>query len=204
MFQLSDRQVRRLSAGRPRAKPVLDRQIARVYPGCMCGRYTNTAGIDELNDHFAVPLKDDAGTKRFNIAPTEEVLALVAPEDRVEPRLLRWGLVPSWSKDLKGAQKLINARMESVTLSPAYRGLIGKGSRRALQVADGYFEWLKPERRGEPRQPFFFQVDGGCRLRSRRCGRSRRSTGSGSRASRCSRAMPPRTGWRGASTIGCR
>ena len=127
----------------------------------MCGRYTNTAGIDEINDHFAVQLKDDVGTRRFNIAPTEEVLALVAPKGEVEPRLLRWGLIPSWSKDLHGAQKLINARMESVNLSPVYRGLIGKGSRRALQVADGYFEWLKPERRGEPRQPFFFQVDGG-------------------------------------------
>jgi putative SOS response-associated peptidase YedK len=127
----------------------------------MCGRYTNTAGIDEINDHFAVALKDDAGTRRFNIAPTEEVLALVAPDGEVEPRLLRWGLVPSWSKDLKGASRLINARIESVMSSPVYRGLIWRGSRRALQVADGYFEWLKPERRGEPRQPFFFQVDGG-------------------------------------------
>jgi putative SOS response-associated peptidase YedK len=60
-----------------------------------------------------------------------------------------------------GAQKRINARVESVASSPVYRGLIGEGSRRALQLADGYFEWLKAERRGEPRQPFFFQVDGG-------------------------------------------
>ena len=36
-----------------------------------------------------------------------------------------------------------------------------KASRRALQVADGYFEWLAPERRGEPRQPFHFRVDDG-------------------------------------------
>lgn len=132
-----------------------------AYPGCMCGRYTNTAGIDEINDHLGVPLKDDVGTRRFNVAPTEEVLALVAPNGEVEPRLLRWGLVPSWRTDLKGASRLINARMEWVTSSPVYRGLIGKGSRRALQVADGYFEWLKAERRGELRQPFFFQVDSG-------------------------------------------
>src|SRR2546426_11906124 len=56
---------------------------------------------------------------------------------------------------------MINARMETVASSPAYRNLIPRGSRRALQLADGYFEWLKPERRGEPRQPVFFQVDGG-------------------------------------------
>ena len=56
---------------------------------------------------------------------------------------------------------MINARMETVASSPAYRRLIPRGARRALQLADGYFEWLKPERRGEPRQPFHFQVDGG-------------------------------------------
>ncbi len=56
---------------------------------------------------------------------------------------------------------MINARMETVATKPAYRDLIPKASRRALQLADGYFEWLKPEQRGEPRQPFYFQVDGG-------------------------------------------
>jgi putative SOS response-associated peptidase YedK len=132
----------------------------------VCGRYTNTAGVEELNARFSVPIAGDAGTHRFNIAPTEEVLAIVAPKGEPEARLLRWGLVPPWAKDLKGAAKMINARMETVTTRPAYRSLVPKGSRRALQLADGYFEWLKPEQRGGrskagPRQPFFFQVDGG-------------------------------------------
>jgi putative SOS response-associated peptidase YedK len=56
---------------------------------------------------------------------------------------------------------MINAKIETVTRSPAYRRLVPKGARRALQIADGYYEWLKPERRGEPRQPFLFRVDGG-------------------------------------------
>ena len=127
----------------------------------MCGRYTNTAGAEELNDRFRVPISGDAGTHRYNIAPTEEVLAIVSPRGEPEARLLRWGLVPPWAKDLKGGAKMINARMETVDTTPAYRGLIPKASRRALQLADGYFEWLKPEKRSEPRQPFFFQVDGG-------------------------------------------
>src|SRR2546421_1842573 len=127
----------------------------------MCGRYTNTAGPEELNDRFRVPITTDAGTRRFNVAPTEEVLAIVAPKGDAEARLLRWGLIPPWAEDLKGGGRMINARMETVTSTPAYRALIPKASRRALQIADGYFEWLKPERRGEPRQPFFFQVDGG-------------------------------------------
>ncbi|MCL2769149.1 MAG: SOS response-associated peptidase [Solirubrobacterales bacterium] len=125
----------------------------------MCGRYTNTRGPEELNDRFHVPIESDAGTRRFNIAPTEEVLAIVAPKGEREARLLRWGLVPSWARELGGAQKMINARMESVTTSPAHRRLIPTATRRALQLADGYYEWLKPERRSEPRQPFFFQVD---------------------------------------------
>ena len=120
----------------------------------------------ELNDRFRVPIESDAGTHRFNIAPTEEVLAIVTGLDGHAARMLRWGLVPPWAKDLKGSGRLINARMETVTTTPAYRALIPKGSRRALQLADGYFEWLAPERRGSraelgPRQPFFFQVDGG-------------------------------------------
>jgi putative SOS response-associated peptidase YedK len=127
----------------------------------MCGRYTNTAGVQELNDRFRVPITSDAGTHRFNIAPTEEVLAIVSPRGEPEARMLRWGLVPSWATDLKGSYKLINARMETVQRTPAYRRLIPNASRRALQLADGYFEWLKPERDSGPRQPFFFQVDGG-------------------------------------------
>jgi putative SOS response-associated peptidase YedK len=127
----------------------------------MCGRYTNTAGPEELNDRFRVPIDGDAGTRRFNVAPTEEVLAIVAPKGEPEARLLRWGLVPSWAHELKGQAKMINARIETVTTKAAYRRLIPRGERRALQLADGYFEWLKPEKRGQPRQPFFFQVDGG-------------------------------------------
>ena len=127
----------------------------------MCGRYTNTAGPEELNERFRVPIPSAQGTGRFNIAPTEEVLAIVAPKGEPHARMLRWGLVPHWSKDLKGAARMINARMETVTTKPAYRELIPRASRRALQIADGYYEWLKPEKRSEPRQPFFFQVDGG-------------------------------------------
>ena len=127
----------------------------------MCGRYTNTAGVEELNDRFNVPITGEAGTRRYNVAPTEEVLAIVAPKGEPEARLLRWGLVPTWAKDLKGAARMINARIETVTTTPAYRRLVPRGQRRALQIADGYFEWLKPERRGEPRQPFLFRVDGG-------------------------------------------
>ncbi len=133
----------------------------------VCGRYTNTAGPEELNDRFRVPIAGTAGTGRYNVAPTEEVLAIIAPKAEQQAALLRWGLIPSWgASDLKGSAKMINARMETVLRKPAFRRLIPSASRRALQLADGYYEWLKPEQRGGrsqagPRQPFHFQVDGG-------------------------------------------
>jgi putative SOS response-associated peptidase YedK len=127
----------------------------------MCGRYTNTAGVQELNERFKVPFPGEQGTRRYNIAPTEEVLAIVSPKGEPEARLLRWGLIPPWASDVKAAYKMINAKLETVTERPAYRSLIPKGSRRALQLADGYYEWLKPEHRKAPRQPFLFRVDGG-------------------------------------------
>jgi putative SOS response-associated peptidase YedK len=127
----------------------------------MCGRYTNTAGVQELNERFKLPFPDDRGTHRYNIAPSEEVLAIVSPKGRPEAQLLRWGLIPPWSNDVKGAYKMINAKLETVTSRAAYRKLIPKASRRALQIADGYYEWLKPERRDTQRQPFLFRVDGG-------------------------------------------
>ncbi len=129
----------------------------------MCGRYTNTAGPEELNDRFHAAIVGAEGTHRYNVAPTEEVLAVVLDESAASGRraeLMRWGLVPSWSTEIKGPL-LINARMETVTEKPAYRRLVPRAARRALQLADGYYEWLKPERRGERRQPFHFKVDGG-------------------------------------------
>jgi len=132
----------------------------------MCGRYTNTAGPEELNERFRIPIASDAGTRRFNIAPTEEVLAIVRRREGPSAEMLRWGLVPPWAKDLKGGARMINARMETVSTTPAYRRLIPRADRRALQIADGYFEWLKPEQSAVrsklgPAQPFLFRVDGG-------------------------------------------
>jgi putative SOS response-associated peptidase YedK len=108
-----------------------------------------------------VPIAGPEGTHRYNIAPTEQVLAIVKRKGEEHSELMRWGLVPSWATEIKGHPLMINARMETVTSTPAYRRLIPRGERRALQLADGYYEWLKPEKRGEPRQPFLFRVDDG-------------------------------------------
>jgi putative SOS response-associated peptidase YedK len=128
----------------------------------MCGRYTLSARPETISSALNVPVEEiEGGTGRYNVAPSEQVLAVTEHDGQRKVELMRWGLVPPWSKDLKSSYKLINARVETAATSPAYRALAPKASRRALQIADGYYEWLKPEKRGEPRQPFHFQVDGG-------------------------------------------
>ena len=78
-----------------------------------------------------------------------------------EARAMRWGLIPPWAKDAKIAYKMINARAETVDQKNAYRRLIADADRRALLIADGFYEWLRPEDRKQPRQPFRFSLTDG-------------------------------------------
>jgi len=75
---------------------------------------------------------------------------------------MRWGLIPAWAKDAKIAYRMINARSETVEEKGAYKRLIATAERRALILADGFYEWLRPEDRKQPRVPFRFTLaDGG-------------------------------------------
>src|SRR5262245_2817963 len=133
----------------------------------MCGRFTNSRRkSDEIQERLAERLgvsqpKSDRGFERFNVAPTQEVLAVVEDRDGRRIDLLRWGLVPSWAKDMKVGYKMINARAEMLAQRPAYRGLVAKAHHRCLVLADGYYEWQKPEDTRQPRRPFHFSAEGG-------------------------------------------
>lgn len=106
----------------------------------MCGRYSLKASPDELKR--ALGLEAPPGYHpRYNIAPTQEVLAVTAEEDGTHPRLLRWGLVPFWADDPAIGNRMINARAETVAEKPAYRGAFAR--RRCLVVADGFYEWQR-------------------------------------------------------------
>ncbi|HEX6115673.1 MAG TPA: SOS response-associated peptidase [Solirubrobacterales bacterium] len=145
----------------------------------MCGRYTLTKKEhDTLADRFEAKLAgqlqerakeeqekghEPPGTGRFNVAPTQEVLAVVRDKDDAERemRLLRWGLLPVWAKDLKAGYKMINAKAETILEKRTYKPLVGKGHHRCLILADGFYEWMKAEDPKQPRQPVRFTVDGG-------------------------------------------
>jgi putative SOS response-associated peptidase YedK len=131
----------------------------------VCGRYTITTNLGKtITDRFGVaggdgPVPETLG--RFNVCPTEPI-AIVAGEDgsrRV--RTVRWGLVPPWARALGKGFEPINARSETAAAKSPFAALMDRADRRCLVVADGWYEWLRPERKGEPRVPFRYTVDGG-------------------------------------------
>ncbi|WP_457965938.1 SOS response-associated peptidase [Arthrobacter sp. D1-29] len=114
----------------------------------MCGRYVMSKATGDLLAHFeARDVEGSPPPPSWNVAPTQDVPIITEKldEDSVERRLLiaRWGLVPSWAKDVKIGCKLINARSESILDKPAFRK--AAITRRALIPADGYYEWEKTE-----------------------------------------------------------
>jgi putative SOS response-associated peptidase YedK len=119
----------------------------------MCGRYASARRPDDLVSYFEVEEPpEEVLPPSWNVAPTDPVYAVVQRETR-QLRVLRWGLVPSWSKDAKGAARMINARQESVKEKPAFRKAFA--TRRCLLPADGYFEW---KQLGTEKQPWYLSA----------------------------------------------
>lgn len=122
----------------------------------MCGRFGQFTPVEELARQFeldeTVPL-----TPRYNISPTQPAaLVRVEPETgRRRLDLLRWGLIPSWSRELPKTV-FINARSDTVFDKPAFRSAVKK--RRGLIPADGFYEWKKE---GRKKQPYFIRLTQG-------------------------------------------
>jgi putative SOS response-associated peptidase YedK len=92
---------------------------------------------------------------RYNIAPTQQVLTVVNEGERLG-EMMRWGLVPSWAKDIKIGNRMINAVSETAASKPAFRSAFRR--RRCLVLADGFFEWRKE---GKKRVPLYFSQKSG-------------------------------------------
>jgi putative SOS response-associated peptidase YedK len=118
----------------------------------MCGRYAQRTDPKKLAKEFKVA-EAPAVEPRYNIAPTQEVLAVNETGDGREMRFFRWGLVPSWAKDTSMGARLINARCETVAEKPAFRQAFKQ--RRCIIPADGFYEWQRTAGR---KQPFFFRM----------------------------------------------
>ena len=128
--------------------------------GAMCGRYASSRGAHDLAAHFDVaetPAQELPPS--YNVAPTDPVYGVVQRASMRRLVVLRWGLVPSWATDTRGAARLINARRETVRDKPAFRAAFA--SRRCLLPADGYYEW---QRDGTRKQPYFLSSRDGAPL----------------------------------------
>ena len=106
----------------------------------MCGRYSLTSKLNNLQARFDFEAGSLVYRPRYNVAPTQEVLAVVN-DGRNRAGFLRWGLVTSWAKDPRIGSRMINARAETVAEKPAFRQALRK--RRCLVLADGFYEWKK-------------------------------------------------------------
>ncbi|MBX3086386.1 MAG: SOS response-associated peptidase [Anaerolineae bacterium] len=105
----------------------------------MCGRYTLTATPDQLALHFDATLPQDF-SPRFNAAPTQQ-LPVLLNKDPHQFEMLRWGLVPSWSKGIDNKYSMINARSETLTEKPSFKKALEQ--RRCIVPADSFYEWKK-------------------------------------------------------------
>lgn len=114
----------------------------------MCGRYT-LSDPGDLLEELAVQTTAQL-TPRFNIAPTQEVLAVRQDDSGRHSVGLRWGLIPFWAKDASIGQRMINARSETVAEKPSFKHALKR--RRCLIPADGFYEWVKA---GKAKQPYF-------------------------------------------------
>lgn len=133
----------------------------------MCGRYASSASQEFLEDVFDLDEVVAPPRASWNVAPTDQVPAVIERAGAEGPRrklvALTWGLVPSWSKDARGGARMINARVETVATKPAFRKAFA--TRRCLLPADGFYEWEETGARqgGKPvKQPYFVHpADGG-------------------------------------------
>jgi putative SOS response-associated peptidase YedK len=118
----------------------------------MCGRFYLDVMQDELEAYLGLESITVSIKPRYNIAPSQDILAVVFQAQTAELRSFRWGLIPSWAKDEKIGFKCINARAETVAAKPAFRAAFK--SRRCLIPCSGFFEW-KTE--NKIKQPYCFR-----------------------------------------------
>ncbi|HUS60988.1 MAG TPA: SOS response-associated peptidase [Acidimicrobiales bacterium] len=122
----------------------------------MCGRYVSSLPAASLAAYLRVDeIRSETLAPNWNVAPTDQVMTAATSKTDGLRKLgtMRWGLVPSWAKDVKVGAKMINARADTLLTKPAFRNLVAR--RRCIIPADGFYEWLK--RDDGTKQPVFIR-----------------------------------------------
>lgn len=124
--------------------------LCTLYPKCsfaMCGRFIQDSPFPVLLQEFDLRSAEVEILPRYNIAPTQDVFAVIN-EDGNRLTRCRWGLIPPWAKDPAIGNRMINARAETVAEKPSFRRSFR--NHRCLVVATGFYEWRKDEARKIP------------------------------------------------------
>ena len=123
----------------------------------MCGRFVYAAQCDENQLAFPQVVFPNEIPLRYNIAPGQDITAIA---NTAEPRAdaFKWGLIPSWAKDHKIGNRLINARGETLAEKPSFRTAFKR--RRCLIPATGFYEWQRnPD--GKTKTPMYIALKSG-------------------------------------------
>lgn len=126
----------------------------------MCGRFSRKATLQAIVDEFEIEEVSGTIEPSYNIAPGQEIAVILKDESR-KLGLLKWGLIPAWSKDPKIGYRMINARAETLAEKPSFKHPLRR--KRCLIVADGFYEWKKEGKQKIPmyiflkdQKPFVF------------------------------------------------
>jgi len=114
----------------------------------MCGRFYLVASAAELKKKFSLEQRLDL-VSRYNIAPTQSSLIIRGEAKSRSVHMARWGLVPSWSRDLSLGARMINASAEEIEDKPVFREAFT--GQRCLVPTNGFYEW---QTRGARKQPY--------------------------------------------------
>ena len=121
----------------------------------MCGRFVSASPPDQIARYFDAAAPEALLEPSYNVAPTNDVYAVLADGGVRRVDAFHWGLVPVWAKDPKVGARMINARAETLAEKNAYKAAFRR--RRCLIPADGFYEWKK-DPAAPPKakkQPFF-------------------------------------------------
>jgi putative SOS response-associated peptidase YedK len=122
----------------------------------VCGRYTLKTPVDTLVKQFGIDEYPSSITPSYNIAPTQEVAAVIAEDEKRKLQMLKWGLIPSWADDPSIGNRMINARAETVSEKPSFRKAFRQ--RRCLILTDGFYEWQRVQ---GGKQPYYMNMKDG-------------------------------------------
>src|SRR3712207_6718394 len=164
----------------------------------MCGRYTLKTPVEELAEEFGFGASSVELPPNYNVAPTQQVAAVLEEGGERRLEMLRWGLIPSWADDPGIGSRMINARSETAPEKPSFRRAFRE--RWCLIPDDGFYEW---RRKNGTKQSYYIHMEGGRPSLSPGSGRAGVRAGKG-RSGPAPSAPPGPTPFWARSTTACR